>query len=194
MQFDQLNRREFIRLLGGVAAWPLAAGAQQPSNKPLHVGTAQVGPRAAHRRWSRSNSGCASWAMSREKIFPSNSINVEGQLDRYGDAMKELVRRMFYIVLAPGPEIALKSAVAATQTLPIVTIAMDYDVVAKGYVESLSRPGGNVTGAAALQLELTVKRLQSMKNAFPDMQGDAAWIGFPPISGRWRRTRRPGSD
>jgi putative ABC transport system substrate-binding protein len=170
MQFDRLRRRDFIRLLGGVAAWPLAAGAQQPSNKPLHVGTAQVGPRGRPQMVAFEQR-LRELGYVEGKNLSLEFINVEGQLDRYGDAMKELVRRNVDIVLAPGPEIALKSAVAATQTLPIVTIAMDYDVVAKGYVESLSRPGGNVTGAAALQLELTVKRLQLMKDAFPDMQG-----------------------
>jgi putative ABC transport system substrate-binding protein len=57
-----------------------------------------------------------------------------------------MVARTVDILVAPGPEIALQSALAATNTLPIVTVAIDYDPIARGYVKSLPRPGGNITG------------------------------------------------
>jgi putative ABC transport system substrate-binding protein len=58
----------------------------------------------------------------------------------------ELVARRVDAIYAAGPELAVKSAVAATRTVPIVMLAIDYDPVARGYVRSLARPGGNVTG------------------------------------------------
>jgi len=64
----------------------------------------------------------------------------------------------------------LKSALAASHTKPIVMVAVDYDPLAHGYVTSLARPTGNVTGLFLEQIELTAKRLQLLKNAFPDTQ------------------------
>jgi putative ABC transport system substrate-binding protein len=85
--------------------------------------------------------------------------------------MKELVRRRVDVIVAPGPEIALQSAVAEASDVPIVMVAIDYDPVAKGYVKSLARPGGPVTGVVALQVELTRKRFQLLKDALPNIQG-----------------------
>jgi putative ABC transport system substrate-binding protein len=70
-------------------------------------------------------------------------------------------------ILAAGPEIALKSAIAATRTVPIVMDAIDYDPLALGYVQSLARPDGNVTGVFLRQIELTPKRLQLLAAAAP---------------------------
>ena len=67
-----MRRRGFITLLGGAAAWPLAAGAQQPSNKPLHVGTAQVGPRGRPQMVAFEQR-LRELGYVEEKIFPSNS-------------------------------------------------------------------------------------------------------------------------
>ena len=73
------------------------------------------------------------------------------------------------IIMATGVEIALKSALAATRTLPIVMIAIDYDPFARGYVTSMARPSGNVTGVFFQQIELAAKRIQLVKDAFPNM-------------------------
>ena len=88
----------------------------------------------------------------------------------YGRAYRELVARKVHILAAGGPEIALKSAVAAAGDLPIVMIAVDFDPLARGYVPSLSRPGGNVTGLFFQQIALTKKRLQLMTEAFPEVK------------------------
>ena len=71
--------------------------------------------------------------------------------------------------MATGVEIARKSALAATRTLPIVMIAIDYDPFARGYVTSMARPSGNVTGVFFQQIELAAKRIQLVKDAFPNM-------------------------
>jgi len=85
----------------------------------------------------------------------------------YGDSYRELVARKVDILVAGGPEIALKSALSATSDLPIVMIAIAYDPLALGYVPSLARQGGNVTGLFFQQIALTRKRLQLMQQAFP---------------------------
>ena len=80
----------------------------------------------------------------------------------------ESSRRAPDVILAIGPEIGLKSALAVTRTLPIVMIAIDYDPLARGYVTSLARPSGNVTGVVFQQIELAAKRIQLIKDGFPD--------------------------
>ena len=79
------------------------------------------------------------------------------------------------ILLASGPEISLKSALATAGTRPIVMVAIDYDPLASGYVKNLARPGGNVTGISFQQIELTEKRLQIVREAFPDVPAIAAF-------------------
>jgi len=88
----------------------------------------------------------------------------------YGRAYRQLVARKVDILVAGGPEIALESAVAAAGNLPIVMVAVDYDPLVRGFVSNLSRPGGNVTGLFFRQIALTKKRLQLMKEAFPDVK------------------------
>jgi len=77
-----------------------------------------------------------------------------GAPDTYYEGMKELVRRNVNLLIATGNEIALKSALAATNSLPIIIVAIDYDPLARGYVSSLARPSGNVTGVFFQQIEL----------------------------------------
>src|SRR5262245_39297786 len=72
-------------------------------------------------------------------------------------------------MLATGPEITLKSARAVAPTLPIVMLAIDYDPIVRGHVTSLSRPSGNITGMHVQQIELAEKRVQILKEAFPDL-------------------------
>ena len=81
----------------------------------------------------------------------------------------ELVDRGVDVIYAGGPEVVLKSAVAATQTVPIVMLAIDYDPIAHGYIASLARPGGNVTGVSWQQIELTGKRLDILSQTVPGL-------------------------
>jgi putative ABC transport system substrate-binding protein len=90
--------------------------------------------------------------------------------DTYFEGMKELVRRKVDMLIATGNEIALRSALAATNTLPIVMIAIDYDPLVLGYVSNLARPTTNVTGLYVQQGELSMKRLQVLREAFPKMK------------------------
>jgi putative ABC transport system substrate-binding protein len=88
--------------------------------------------------------------------------------DEYEALYQKLAARVPDVILAIGPEIGLKSALAITRTLPIVMIAIDYDPLALGYVTSLARPSGNVTGVVFQQIELAAKRIQLIKDGFPD--------------------------
>jgi len=80
-----------------------------------------------------------------------------------------LVGRRVDAIRAGGTEFVLKTAVAATKTVPIVMVASDYDPLTLGYVASLARPGGNVTGVFLQQVELTPKRLDLLTQTVPDL-------------------------
>jgi putative tryptophan/tyrosine transport system substrate-binding protein len=127
-------------------------------------------------------------------------VNLGGQLDRYADQTRKLVARKPDIIIAPGNELAVKSAVEATNKVPIVMVAIDYDPIALGYVAGLARPGKNVTGLFSQQIELTAKRLQLLKDAFPELKSadfvnriakGAKTFRSPPAIHRRSRSHRP---
>jgi putative ABC transport system substrate-binding protein len=89
----------------------------------------------------------------------------------YSAAFRDLADRGVDIMVATGPEANLRAAIAVAGARPIVMIATDFDPFARGYVKSLARPGGNITGVFFQQLELTVKRTQLLRDAFPALSG-----------------------
>jgi putative ABC transport system substrate-binding protein len=91
----------------------------------------------------------------------------EGQLDRLPGFAAELVRLNVDVIVVAGPEATLRAARGATDTIPIVMVARDYDPIALGYVAGLARPGGTITGVVQQALELTAKRLELLKEVLP---------------------------
>ena len=95
--------------------------------------------------------------------------SAEGHLERLPALATDLVRAGVDVIVAGGDEAPLQAARQATATIPIVIVAIDYDPLALGYVASIARPGGNVTGVFLQQLELTAKRLELLKLALPKL-------------------------
>lgn len=179
-----MRRREFLGVLGGAAAWPLPARAQASSTL-LRVGIVSGNTPRTATPFTQLDQRLRELGYVEGQNFALEFIPLNGQVDRYGEAMKELVRRRVDVVIAWGPEIALKAAIAATDTLPIVMAAIDYDPLALGYVASLAYPGGRITGVFLQQIELAVKRAQLMKDAFPNIR--AATVFWDRISeGQWQ--------
>jgi len=85
-------------------------------------------------------------------------------------AAAEVIRSKIDVVVAFGPEIALKAAVTATQTIPIVMIAINFDPVAGGYVSDIAQPNRNITGLVYRAPELAAKQLELLLEAFPERQ------------------------
>ena len=162
-----MRRREVIALLGGsAAAWPLSVRGQQPPSF-LRVGASGVQPRTTA-IFVAFVERMAELGYEEGKNFSFEFVqaaNVAG----YDAAYRQLADRNVDILLAFGPEVALRAALATAGTRPIVMVAVDYDPLARGYVRNLARPGGNVTGISFQQIELTEKRLQIVKEAFPDV-------------------------
>jgi len=83
-------------------------------------------------------------------------------------AAAELMRSQPDLIVATGPETSLQSVVGASRAVPIVMMAINYDPIARGYVNSLSRPGGNITGVVYRQLELAEKQVEILHQTFPE--------------------------
>jgi putative tryptophan/tyrosine transport system substrate-binding protein len=160
-----MKRREFITMLGGAGAWPVVARAQQPT-KVLKVGTVAGTPRSSP-QWIAFERRMAELGYQEGKNFSFDFLQA-ASADEYESLYRNLAFREPDIILAIGPEIGLKSALAITRTMPIVMIAIDYDPLALGYIASLARPSGNVTGVVFQQIELAAKRIQLIKDGFPD--------------------------
>jgi len=182
-----VRRREFITLLGGGAAatWPLAARAQRPA-KMLRVGTVAGTPKSSP-QWVAFERRMGELGYQEGKNFSFDFLQA-ASADEYEALYRKLVANAPDVILAIGPEIGLKSALAATRTLPIVMIAIDYDPLARGYVTSLARPSGNVTGVVFQQIELAAKRIQLIKDGFSDRS--AATMFWDQLSAdQWEAAR-----
>ena len=161
------SRRDFIILLGGAAVWPLAARAQQPA-KLLTIGFLGTG----------TSSGWSQWTTAFERRLrelgwiEGRSIAIEyrwadGRSERFPEIATELVGLKVDVIVTAGG--AVPAAKQATSVIPIV-FAVAADPLGSGFVASLARPGGNVTGLSLQQTDAGGKRLELLHEVVPELR------------------------
>jgi len=185
-----IGRRELIALLGGAAvAWPLAARAQDGAIARVGVLAAE-GP-ASRLAWPVfiDELRKLGFAQGRNLAVEFRRID-QGTTQAFAGA-NELVAWRADVLFAFGPELGLQAAAAARPPVPIVILANNYDPIARGYVQSLARPGGNVTGIVSRQLELVPKQIELLMEAFPSASASGRFgTRFPPTSSPPPNARR----
>jgi putative tryptophan/tyrosine transport system substrate-binding protein len=159
-----VKRREFITLLGGTAAWPLAARAQQPGKLP-RIGILSPAASETAATLTAFREGIRNLGYVEGQTIVLDFRLSKGIMDALPALAAELVRIPVTVIVTDTTTATL-AAFGATRTIPIVMGATGGDPVALGLAKSLSRPGGNVTGTQFLT-GLSEKRLQLLKQAFP---------------------------
>jgi len=161
-----MQRRELIALLGGVAAWPLAARAQQ-STSVARIGYLNINDAAQAASYVEAfRIGLRDLGYVEGKNFVIQSRFAEGDVDRLNELAAELVRANVDVIITSG--LGVVAAQRATSTIPIVMLVIG-DAVATGIVASLRHPGGNLTGSSFFNPELMAKRLELLKEIVPSM-------------------------
>jgi putative tryptophan/tyrosine transport system substrate-binding protein len=169
-----MRRRDVLCALGGAVAWPLAARAQQ-SETPV-IGFLSETSFSAH-TYAAFERGMAELGYVNGKNF---AIEDRHKPQSLPEAAADLVRRNVNVIFASNPG-ALSAVSKATTGIPVVGIDLESDPVAKGYVQSFARPGGNITGMFLDIPQLCGKQLGLLKEIFPGLSR-VAIFGVPGLN------------
>src|SRR6476660_7865939 len=160
-----MRRRDIITLLGGAATWALSAGARSQIIPVIgYLGPESPGSFASRVKAFRE--GLAETGFTEGRNVAIDFRWAEGQYNRLPALAADLVNRKVDVIAAPGGAPVALAAKSATTTIPIV-FEMGGDPIVLGIVDSLSRPGGNLTGISSLSVEVSGKRLEFMQDELP---------------------------
>jgi putative ABC transport system substrate-binding protein len=182
-----MRRREFVTLIGGAAAWPIAARAQQP-DKMHRIGflTLNSGP-------SPSTEGFQSGLSQLGYVEGQNVIIIyrwaAGRKDRLVDLAKELLQLKVDLFASQSTE-AIMAIRSINETIPIVMTTIS-DPIGNKLIDSFARPGGNTTGVTLSSTDLATKRLSLLKEVVPNLSRVAVLVerNHPPTATMIKETQ-----
>jgi putative ABC transport system substrate-binding protein len=163
-----MNRRSLITLVGGAATWPLAAHAEQ-SKRVIRIGflgpTLNNSPAIDQYETFRTHLADLGFRDGQNLTIDYRAVdNPRGPFV----AVVDLMRSPPDLIVSAGPEASLQAVVGATGFIPVVMVAINFDPLERGYISSLARPNGSITGLVFQQLELAQKQVELLAQAFPD--------------------------
>jgi ABC-type uncharacterized transport system substrate-binding protein len=175
-----MRRRDFICVIAGATAWPLTARAEQPAMPVI----AMVGPTP----WGEANAHLLAAfrrGLAEAGYVEGKSLEIELRVtnfrpEKLAEAMRDVVRLNVDVIFAIGPE-TLAEARNATTSIPIIGTDFENDPVAKGYVRTLARPGGNITGMFLDIPELSGKQVGLLREVLPRLSRIAIF-GVPGLN------------
>jgi putative ABC transport system substrate-binding protein len=179
-----VRRREFITLLGGAVAWPVAAHAQQPGI--YRIGLLEMTPAASNAaNFDAFRKGLRELGYVEGQNLVLDYRSADGRPERFPQLAAALVRLNVDLIVTRGTP-AVMAAKNATETIPVV-MAASGEPVGTGVVAGLARPGGNVTGLSALNTELVAKRLELMRETVAGVRRIAFLqnMGNPVAPSQW---------
>jgi putative ABC transport system substrate-binding protein len=185
-----MRRREFILALGGAAAWPLAARAQQPA-KIYRIGILETVSLASNaKNIDALRRGLRELGYIENQNYTLEYRSADGDAGRFPALAQELVKLRADLIVTRGTP-AARAAKSATESIPIVMAAIG-EPLGMGVVASLARPGGNVTGLSAFVTELAGKRVELLKELRPEPSIAAFFsnMGNPVVPPQWEETKK----
>jgi putative ABC transport system substrate-binding protein len=180
-----MRRREFVKGIVGSAVWPLAANAQ-PSNRPV-VGflSARSATESQH-LVDALRKGLAEYGIIEGQNAILDYRWADSQYERLAGQAADLLARQPAVLISVGGDMTAKVAAAATHTIPIVAVFIG-DPVAGGFVASLSRPGGNITGVSNLNAVIEAKRIGLLRDVKPGIATVGALLNPDSVTAATQR-------
>jgi putative tryptophan/tyrosine transport system substrate-binding protein len=179
-----MRRRQFILLLGGAAVWSALAQAQQPTTPTIGFMSGRSPDEARH-LVAAFHQGLGETGFVEGKNIAIEYRWALGQYERLPALAADLVKQRVAVLVAVGGDLSALAAKQATSTIPIV-FGLGGDPVKAGIVESLNRPGGNLTGYTLLTADLEPKRLGMLHDLVPNAANVGVLLNpkFPPAAGQ----------
>jgi ABC-type uncharacterized transport system substrate-binding protein len=164
-----MRRRDLLTMLASAAvAWPIAARAQQLAGRTARIGFLGPDNPVVSLGYPAFLDELKKSGFSEGQNLAIETVWTDKDTQRLFPGTADLVRSNVELLVAGGDETALQAALAASRTIPIVMLAVNFDPIARGYVKSLAHPGGNITGVVSLQTELAAKQVELLTQAFPE--------------------------
>ena len=187
-----MRRREFIKVFAGSAVWPLAARAQTSDKPAIGFLSARSAKESAH-LVDAFRKGLAEHGLVDGQNVTVDYSWADSHYERLPAQASDLLARQPAVLISVGGDMTAKVAAAATHTTPIVAVFIG-DPVVGGFVASLSRPGGNITGVSNLNAVIEAKRLGLLRDVKPGITSVGALLNPDSITAAESAKRYRGSS